>query len=244
MEEKQQNTNPKLINLGQAVATPQGQYAIRKPAIIGYHSYFLCPKCGRPVMFAPAKEGVLPFACKHCNTRVFVKVVTKEKIIAKLKPLQAVQEPKVNVEEPKAKANVQKPKTGESQQGKTPKPPTERFVPSSGQKQNVNAKIVWGGLFSRKSYILRDGDNWIGRMDNEEPSDIMVKDQYMSRRSAHIQVIRQKGEMLFKFIVEHCTNSVKVNGKAIEQGQCIYLNYEDRIEMGTTTFFVKKVKTS
>ena len=66
----------------------------------------------------------------------------------------------------------------------------------------------------------------------------------MSRRSACIEVIRKNGESLFKFTVKRSTNPVKVNGKEIESEQCIYLNYDDSIEMGNTTFFVKKGKST
>ena len=237
MDDKQQNTNQQLIFLGKAIATPKGQYAIKKPAIVGYHAYFHCPKCGRPVMFRPLEEGFKPFACKHCNTQVIVKTVTRDKINPKNTEPDNKQAKKDDVE---PKQDVKNAKTQDSG-NVLPKKATERFGGHS--KKTVSAKIVWGGLLSRKTYELKDGENWIGRWDDEERSDIMVKDEYMSRRSACIEVVRKSGEVLFRFTVNRSTNPVKVNGKVIDPEQCIYLNYEDRIEMGNTNFFVKKIKT-
>ena len=240
MDEKQQNTNQQLIFLGKAIATPKGQYAIKKPAIVGYHAYFHCPKCGRPVMFKPLEEGFKPFACKHCNTKVIVKTVTRDKINPKKTEQTETGNKQLEQTDVRPKQDVNNLKSKDSGNG-LPKITTERF--GGHAKKMIGAKIVWGGLLSRKTYELKDGENWIGRWDDEECSDIMVKDEYMSRKSACIEVIRKSGEILFRFTVSRSTNPVKVNGKVIEVEQCIYLNYEDQIEMGNTTFFVKKVKT-
>lgn len=234
------NTNNQLIFLGAALAAPNGQFAIKKAAIVGYHAYFMCPKCGRPVMLMPEKEGFNTFPCKHCETAVIVKCVT----IDKIKPKQPQTTEKQEQQSVSPATEVKDQKRPENQQTEpqpAPKPKTERI--GGRAKVKVNARIVWGGLISRKSYNLREGDNWIGRWNAEEPSDIMVKDDFMSRRSAVVNVIRQNNEYLFKFTVKRATNSVKVNGKIIEEEQAIYLNYEDRIEMGNTTLFVKKAKS-
>ena len=121
-----------------------------------------------------------------------------------------------------------------------PSPPTERF--RSHKLTNAKVKLVWGGLFARSSYVLQEGENWIGRWSEEEPSDVKVKDDYLSRRSACIEVIRQERGSLFKFTVKRATNPVKVNGKRIEVDDSIYLNFDDRIEMGNTVFVLKQVK--
>lgn len=241
-------SNSQLIFLGAALATPNGQYAIKKAAIVGYHSYFMCPKCGRPVMIMAEKEGFTSYPCKHCATEVIVKGVTRDKInpkpaAVKSQTQQQPQQPKQQPLQQPQQPQPQQPKTDNQQpdnsQTPQPKPKTERF---NGHKVKSNARIQWGGLISRKSCDLHEGENWIGRWDAEEPSDIMVKDQYMSRRSVLIEVIRQNDEFLFKFTVKRCSNPVSVNGKKIEEGQCIYLNFEDRIEMGDTMLFIKKAK--
>lgn len=238
-------SNSQLIFLGAALAAPNGQYAIKKAAIVGYHSYFMCPKCGRPVMIMAEKEGFTSYPCKHCFTKVIVKGVTRDKINPKpaadrqqTQPQQSQQpkQPQQSEQTVQVKTENRQPANSQTPQ---PKPKTERF---RGHKVKSNARIVWGGLISRKSCDLHEGENWIGRWNAEEPSDIMVKDQYMSRRSVVIEVIRQNDEFLFKFTVKRCSNPVSVNGKKIEEGQSIYLNFEDRIEMGDTMLFFKKAK--
>jgi DNA-directed RNA polymerase subunit RPC12/RpoP len=242
MDDNKQNTNQKLIFLGPAIATPQGKYAIKKAAILGYHAYFHCPKCGRPVMFKPLAAGFKTFPCKHCNTQVIVKTVTRDKINPQPKTEQnRIENQNVDNAKKESTQNADSPKIQHAN-NEAPKRTTERF--GGHANKAVEAKIVWGGLLSRKSYCLKEGNNWIGRWDVDEPSDIMVKDDYMSRRSACIEVIRKNGESLFKFTVKRSTNPVKVNGKEIESEQCIYLNYDDSIEMGNTTFFVKKGKST
>lgn len=130
---------------------------------------------------------------------------------------------------------VVSPEAKEEQRVKTQR------VKSSSRNQ-VNGKIVWGGLLFRKKYVLKEGENWIGRLDKEDRSEIMVNDEFMSRRSACVEVIRKNGEYVFKFSVVRAYNPVKVNGKTLREGQVVYLNYEDYIVMGATTLFFKKAK--
>lgn len=95
---------------------------------------------------------------------------------------------------------------------------------------------------SKKKYVLQEGENWIGRFDNVKTSNVMVHDDFMSRRSACIEVTSQKGTYSFKFTVYKTLNPVKVNGRELACNQSVYLNYEDYISMGKTTFFFKKLK--
>jgi len=95
---------------------------------------------------------------------------------------------------------------------------------------------------SKRKYVLHVGENWIGRTDNIKMSDVMVNDDFMSRRSACIEVLSQKGAFSFKFTVHKTLNPVKVNGRELACNQSVYLNYEDYIVMGKTTFFFKKLK--
>ena len=229
-----QPNNKPLIYLGKAMPF-KGQYAIKKAAIIGYASYYMCPKCGDPVTLRAKEEGIFEQSCNHCNTIVFIKGISREKIKIQQrkdneKPLK---HPSEN-DEPQKKVNASSISSNTSDA-----PMTDVF---SNPKAKINAKIVWGGVFTRKSYLLRLGENWIGRWDENEKSDIMVKDRFMSLRSACIEVIEQNNGFIFKFMIKKSTNPVKVNGNIIGPDQSIYLNYEDHIDMGVTHFIFKSVK--
>ena len=102
--------------------------------------------------------------------------------------------------------------------------------------------LEWGGMWSKKRYVLQEGENWIGRFDNMKTSHVMVNDDFMSRRSACIEVVSQKGAYSFKFTVYKTLNPVKVNGRELVQNQSVYLNYNDYIVMGKTTFTFKPLK--
>lgn len=105
-----------------------------------------------------------------------------------------------------------------------------------------NAKIVWGGLFSKKSFdIVRLGQYYIGRDDDETKSDVSIKDDYVSRRSLLLEAIPKGGnECLYKLTVKSAANPVLVNGQQKEIGESVYLNYGDTILVGNTTLTFKK----
>lgn len=110
---------------------------------------------------------------------------------------------------------------------------TEKYV---GSYSKTNAKLVWGGIFNRKSFCINSVREYsIGRTDDIERSDISINDEYASRRSAVIKVIPKAGSCMYQFTVKKASNPVLVNGKALESGESIYLNYGDTILMGETT---------
>lgn len=110
---------------------------------------------------------------------------------------------------------------------------TEKYV---GSYSKTNAKLVWGGILNRKSFCINSVREYsIGRTDDIERSDISINDEYASRRSAVIKVIPKAGSCMYQFTVKKASNPVLVNGKALESGESIYLNYGDTILMGETT---------
>lgn len=210
----QAQTKKKPTFLGKAVPTQkEGVFAVKKPAVIGETSFFLCPKCNAPCVVKTNAAGVFRMNCNKCGTIVLVKGAEQ------------------------GEANTVLNTANDEKTEQTKSSATDAFA-TGGNK--VEAKLVWGGLLSKKSYVLKIGENWIGRQDSSEVSDIMVKDDYMSRKSVCIDVSCQRGQFFFKLTVVNATNPVKVNGKTYQKGQSIYLNYEDYIFMGKTTFYVKK----
>ena len=108
--------------------------------------------------------------------------------------------------------------------------------------KKTNAKLSWWSMTGRKAYVLRTGKNYIGRRDNEFPSNLSLKDEYASARSICIDVNKTARGYTFHLTVEHATNPVLINGKDQPEGSSFDLNYGDTIKLGNTTLSFKPVK--
>lgn len=107
--------------------------------------------------------------------------------------------------------------------------------------KKTNAKLSWWSMTGRKAYVLRTGKNYIGRRDNEFPSNLSLKDEYASARSICIDVNKTARGYTFHLTVEHATNPVLINGKDQPEGSSFDLNYGDTIKLGNTTLSFKPV---
>ena len=67
-----------------------------------------------------------------------------------------------------------------------PRKPTTKLDKSA---QQGLGELVWGSFFSRKHFALRPGSIWIGRKDQQEPSELQLNDGYASSRSVLLDVI-------------------------------------------------------
>ncbi len=213
--------------LGKAVATKKsGIHAVGNPAYKDEEAFIVCPTCRRWIIFKGDDMGVQRIVCKKCDTTVLYKCIRKDvgRALIQVEKTSSDNSP----ESEQAPTAVEKPKRK-----------TVRFRDSSHNL--TNGKLVWGSFLMRKNYMLKVGENWIGRQDREDASDLMLKDEYMSRRSACLEVSQWKDDYSFKFTVHKACNPVKVNGRILEEGQSIYLNFNDYIEMGRTRFFFKEV---
>ncbi len=123
-----------------------------------------------------------------------------------------------------------------------PKKDTEKIQKRKRIKRN--GLIQWGVWPFKQSYTLSEGSNIIGRTDKSEPSDIQIKDSYVSRRSVNIEVSESGEGYHFKFKVLRAANPVYVNGHEHDEGTSIYLNDGDTIRLGSTKLrFVLEDKT-
>lgn len=91
------------------------------------------------------------------------------------------------------------------------------------------------GRFRSRVYPLHPGPNVIGRHDKACPSDIEIgNDKFVSRRSVNIDVSEKEQGFLFKMTVLKAANPVLLNGKRLHEGEVIYLNYGDTLQLGST----------
>ena len=155
-----------------------------------------------------------------------------------------------------------------NRQKKQEDPPTEYDPPKTNEGKNTNrqkqvqrppqgknslnrqpesdAKLVWWSRTGRKKYILHVGKNYIGRRDEDRPSDLSLKDEHASARSVCIEVTKKysprgRETYEYKLTVERATNSVLLCGRELRKGKTEDLEFGDTIVLGKTTLTLKKV---
>lgn len=202
--------------LGKPKELKPGIYGVKNAAVIGKIYAIPCPKCDQHIIIRAKKPGLVRVKCPSCKTLVAYRGTEKEEST----PVKENKE-KVYLSEKNTKV-------------------TERV--RIGRKKRINGKLVWGGLFCRKTYVLHEGENYIGREDKDLPSDVSLKDEYASRRSIKIEVLPGNKGYSFKLTVENATNPILVNGQNQTTGNSVYLNFGDTIVLGNTTIRFKESK--
>lgn len=196
----------------------RGAYIVHDNALVGRIYQLTCPKCNKTLMVKAKEPKPFVETCSFCNTKMVIKGCAPDVTQAG----QSVAQPSSPVSEPVSK-------------------PTQK-VKMHGRNIQTTGRLVWGGFMRRKSYVLHEGSNYIGRHDNEIPSDVNIDDEYISRRSVLIEVAQAPKGFTYKLTVKKCTNPVLINGKEQAVGNSIYLNYGDTILLGNTTLTFKSVK--
>lgn len=213
----------------------QDIYGIGRKAILGVNYFFICPVCKHTVRVNLTQQGVQRVSCKNCQTFIYVKGVDIKDVSGPIDEYPKASDPHLAETNKTQDNNPRKdtPQADGNLRNITP--------PFASRHKIYNAKVCWGGLLHKKQYALRFGENWIGRKDMELPSDINVKDRYMSRRSVCIEVTEDKGIHTFKMTVYHASNPVTYCGIELEVGQSVFLNYDDVFQLGDTVFTIKKI---
>lgn len=208
--------------LGKPVPVPdKGVYLIKTPAKLNKAYGFICPECGKPVLFKIGKPGVAGVSCKKCQAKTFVKVVEEAAPAA----------------EPKKPAKKQK-KQEPSAQEETRK----THIVHPPHKDRCTGMLTWGNIFRRKKCVLSEGTYTLGRRDSDYPSDIQFDDDEMSRRSVLLEVIRKPDGFYYKLTVKKATNPVLYNNKVLDVDESVYMNFDDAFQMGRTVIHFKKVE--
>lgn len=218
-------------------------YVIKQRAKIGMLYKMVCPECGFSMVKKVVKDGRQRWDCPQCKAIVgFAAVANSPKSAPKSQENPPVGKPQVekaqleNENQEMASKNREKP-DGKKQEA--PRKPTTKLDKSAQQSLG---EFVWGSYFSRKHFALRLGSIMIGRKDGQEPSDLQLNDNYVSRRSVLLDVIPSDKSYLFKMTVKNASNPVYVNGSEIAVNNSVYLNFDDIIIMGKTKLTFKKLK--
>lgn len=220
--------------LGKPQKMKDGSYFVKNKAIIGQVYTIVCPECSHSFLIKAQSTKAHKGVCKKCGKTIFY--LGKEDV-----QQEQEQEQEIHKEQPKPSGSSQthKYKVKDTQDANI------QDCPDTTKHGKPNAKLEWGGLFHKNTYVFKHiGKYFIGRDDDEIKSDIMVKDDYVSRRSVLIDVVAKSGTLdcNYKLTVKNATNPVMVNAQIIEIGESIYLNYGDTILLGNTTLTFKQNK--
>lgn len=202
--------------LGKPQELKPGIYGVKQLATVGKYYVVPCPKCDHNILLKAETPGVFRTLCKGCKTIVIARGGSMAMPTAENK-------------------DEETRNSGDN----TPIKNTERS--RTGKNQLATGKLVWGRLI-RKTYFLHEGDNYIGREDEEQPSDVSLKDAYASRRSVKINVLPGEKGNSYKLTIENATNPVLINGAVQTVGNSVYLNFGDTIVLGNTTIIFKEAK--
>lgn len=233
---KATKTNTPVIPvLGKVQELKPGVYGVLKKAQPNKSYVVICPKCGKFMTVKGQQKNCWKESCKACHTSVFFVGYPAETV----NPVEKKEVKKINVpvkeESPKVKEEAAVPE--KKSEGRVP----THKVKMKGQRSS--GKLVWGGFFRKKNYVLKEGVNTIGRTDTSCPSDVMIDDEFASRRSVKIEVEEGTKGYLFKLTVISATNPVLYNGKSLEPEHSIFLNYGDIITLGNTKITFKPVSS-
>ncbi len=235
------------LGVTQKVEGKEKLYIIREPVAIGRIYNVVCPDCGFTIAKKVQAAGVRKHICPKCKTIIGFRaegtavvdgaqdnVKDRPEAFVNVKPVKTL------TKEPAEKAADKPADKPEEKSPEKPeeKKPTEKFYRDS----IISGEIVWGGVLSPKHHTIGTMPVTIGRKDRNEPSEISLNDDYVSRQSAVIEPIRNESGFLYKFTVLRASNPVFVNGRELLVGNSIYLNYGDTIKLGKTTLTFKKAK--
>ncbi len=114
----------------------------------------------------------------------------------------------------------------------------KRTTPNAQSIMEAKIQLVCGD----QTYPLHTGQNWIGRTDWEILSDVMVDDEFMSRRSAFIEVNEMNNKYTYSFVLQRSTNKVMIDGKTVQIGERVNINTGNKISLGNTVFELKPIE--
>lgn len=110
--------------------------------------------------------------------------------------------------------------------------PTQVNFVISDEKQPTIGSLYIGD----KEFALKKGQTLIGRMASTSRADMQIptEDLYMSRNHAYIIVRETKGHVEHLLRPATPKNPIKVNGKVLQQGDIVVLNWGDKLIFGHT----------
>lgn len=127
------------------------------------------------------------------------------------------------------------------QEGKVTKVILKTPAPIASTKQS-KMKLVAGQFLGKREYNLTKGVHYIGRLDEEYPSDFQIKDKYASKKSLRVDVNEVGGDLVYKLTVERALNPVYHNNRELTVGDVVYLTYGDTLKLGKTLVKIQKIQ--
>lgn len=176
---------------------------------------------------APEKPASITVTCPSCSTRLSIgnpRPGTHRVKCPKCQGLVDYNGPDIN------------PASKQTQEQKNPTKPI-----SFNAKPEAGCIVIGKSLFSKgKARKLTGRSTIIGRLDPSAPSDIMIDDPTISRRSISINAEVNADQPSYTLTVVNATNPVSLNGNTLAQGAKAHLAFGDTIVLGRTKLIFAK----
>lgn len=226
----------------------------------------LNPECGKPIQLPrPERSGTYAITCPHCKVKKNLKLKgidayngtqssqsvqtdnSEKEPVELLDDFVVGQEysfkcPHCNAQEIGFKTDIPGLRAipCPNCQGKIKfdvRKKTEKIILTDTVQTFKGKLILLRRGWLNKDFKLEKGKYVIGRYDEDEPSDIQIKnDDSISRRSIVIEVKHSEKGYTFKLTVLKATNPVLHNNVPLMAGESVSLNFGDSIIMGKTKF--------
>ncbi len=229
-------------------AVSQGQQSAPKPQQpkLGLQedgTYRLqCASCGQLLVVPKVKPGINRLTCPKCKNPNQFEIQPSEEDLLKCQCCGApLTKPAADGLYSVECDQCQQPYNMIVQGGRVTKISARTKPGGTADRGSLTPMVLsTGGFFKKTTYILYKGTHFIGRWDENENSDFALKDNTVSRRSVRVDVNQSGNGLVYKMTILKATNPIYHNKKQLVEGDIVYLNYGDVLQLGNTTIKVQK----
>lgn len=209
------------IKIGPVKLSKQGVYLIMKQPELGVKYYIICPKCNKEISVVSHSTKLERVVCS-CGAKILY--------AGKASANTGSESSSKNTNECSETGRTSKDESDYENHDDS----TNTIRLGNSQKDLRNGLLQWGRWFSKHTYILKHGNNTIGRKVKGSKCDVLINDPTVSENTANILVREEDQGYAFKLNIIRSTWPVFVNGKEFSDGSSIYLNNGDIIRLGQT----------
>ncbi len=133
----------------------------------------------------------------------------------------------------KAKANVYQ--SGAFGQGGYGANDAATQLPSDFHPAQMDEVGIIKVLETGRTFQLKEGTNVLGRVASSGTADLKISnDPYMSRRHLQVDVVKTPWGLEHRLVEIDSKNIIILNGKPIQRGDILKLNFGDKMTLGQT----------
>lgn len=123
--------------------------------------------------------------------------------------------------------------------GADEEPTQVNFGPAQEKDKQIGSLYI-----SDQEFSLQMGRTLVGRLASTSHADMQIPtdDRYMSRSHAYITVRERNGQIEHLLEPANPKNPIKLNGKVLENGDIVVLNWGDKLVFGHTEVIFERPK--